>query len=95
MGGEGGSYAPDSKVSHKTAGQRQQTVRLTLVDESDVLLVRGGEVLILLVVCGQRWSRVVVLLAVQAVENNLGRRDADGWKGKQIVTELMSYCVWH
>lgn len=78
MRGEAGSYAPDSKVSHKTAGERQQTVRLTLVDEFDVQLVRGGEALVLLVVCGQRWSRVVVLLAVQAVENNLGRREADG-----------------
>lgn len=51
---------------------------LTLVDKFDVLLVRRGEDLLLLLACGESRSWVVVLLAVEAVENDLGRGEADG-----------------
>lgn len=52
---------------------------LTLVDELDVLLVRGGEALLLLLLLVRRQGRrgVMVLLAVEAVENDLGRREAE------------------
>lgn len=58
---------------------------LTLVDKSDVSLVRGGEALLLLVVCEESQSRVMVLLAVETVENYLGCREADGWKKKDSI----------
>lgn len=51
---------------------------LTLVSKFDVFLVRRGEDLLLLLVCGESRSRVVVLLAVEAVEDDLGCREADG-----------------
>lgn len=56
---------------------------LTLIDKLDVLLVRGREALFLLVVCGASRSRVMVLLAVQTVENYLGRGEAEGWEKRR------------
>lgn len=56
-------------------GEVVKTLSLTIVDESDVLLVCGGEALDLLTVCGAGRGRAVVLLNA---EHYPGRREAEG-----------------
>lgn len=48
-----------------------------MVDKSDVLLMCGGEALILLTVCQAGWGRPVVLLNA---EHDPGCREAEGGK---------------
>lgn len=57
---------------------RPLTHFLTVIDKLDVFLVRCGETLFLLVVCGESRSWVMILLTVEAIENYLGCREADG-----------------
>lgn len=52
-----------------------KTLSLTIVDESDVLLVRGGEALDLLAVCGPGRGRALLL---PNAEHYPGRREAEG-----------------
>ena len=62
-------------------GAKGSVRSLTLVDESDVLLVCGRQAVVLLV-CGEARGRLVVLPAVGAAENDLGRREAGGCENK-------------
>lgn len=60
---------------------------LTLIEKFDVFLVCCSEALFLLVVCGASRSRVMVLLTIRTVENNLGCREADGCKKKNSMSQ--------
>lgn len=66
-----------------------KTLSLTMVDESDVLLVCGGEALILLMVCGAGRGRAVALLNA---EHYPGCREAEGTE--MGSHSLLMYCDW-
>lgn len=72
----------------------RETVRasdhfLTFMDKFDVLLMCRSEALFLLVVCGERRRRVIVLLTIETVENYLGCREADEWKKRDSMSQAV------